>query len=537
MLKTIQRLLIVILLLAVGSYLLYQAFFYNRTRSLYPLGMTIADVDVSGLLRDEARAKLLETYAQPVAIYHREERTELAPVEAGFMMDVESMLDKADGLRAEESFWTGFAAYLMERPFSPAHIALIATHDPAAVSERIQAVAIYLDHPAVSPQLLPETDKYEVGTDGYVTDIEASLPAVEAALYRATDRNAHLIIEEQTPSDLDIALLQTNVERMIDGFDGFGSAFIIDLETGEEVSINGDVALSGMSILKIPIFIEAFRYIDGVPEEGSYYYQLFYETAVHSSNYDANQLLHVIAGENNTYRGADILTESMEKLGLVNTFMVVPYDAYPPDYRPQTKITPANSGGGQNVLPDPARQTTAEEMGTLLSMLYYCAEGTGGLLAVYPDEITADECQFIIDILILNVEGNILRFGVPEEVPVSHKHGWGLTDHGDAGIVYSPGGDYAIYVYLSRPETDWLSSEESFPVMREISRLTYNYFNFENPNTEDPATRALRVGAQLEAEAAAAAATAEAGAVVDEGATDTPIVTPEPTPTAQGSDG
>ena len=64
-----------------------------------------------------------------------------------------------------------------------------------------------------------------------------------------------------------------------------------------------------------------------------------------------------------------------------------------------------------------------------------------------------------------------------------------------------------------------------------------NYFNFENPNTEDPATRALRVGAQLEAEAAAAAATAEAGAVVDEGATDTPIVTPEPTPTAQGSDG
>jgi len=90
MLKTIQRLLFIMLILAIGGYLLYQAFFYNRTRSLYPLGMTVGDVDVSGLLRDEARAVLLETYALPVAVYHREERTELNPAEAGFMMDVEA---------------------------------------------------------------------------------------------------------------------------------------------------------------------------------------------------------------------------------------------------------------------------------------------------------------------------------------------------------------------------------------------------------------------------------------------------------------
>jgi len=173
----------------------------------------------------------------------------------------------------------------------------------------------------------------------------------------------------------------------------------------------------------------------------------------------------------------------------------------------------------------------------MLSMLYYCAKGTGGFLAVYPDEITTDECQFIIDILILNTEGNILRFGVPQEIPVSHKHGWGLTDHGDAGIIYSPGGDYAIFLYLSRPETDWLSSDESFPVMREISRLTYNYFNFDNPNLEDPNVRALRVGAQLEAEAAKAAATAEAAAEADAEGTGTEEVTPVVTPTTEGTDG
>jgi hypothetical protein len=103
------------------------------------------------------------------------------------------------------------------------------------------------------------------------------------------------------------------------------------------------------------------------------------------------------------------------------------------------------------------------------------------LLAIYPGEITQEECRAIIDLMILNVEGNLIRFGVPDGVPVSHKHGWSFNEHGDAGIVYSPGGDFVIYTLLAQPESDWLSSDYSFPILREISRAAYNYFNHDNP--------------------------------------------------------
>jgi hypothetical protein len=205
-----------------------------------------------------------------------------------------------------------------------------------------------------------------------------------------------------------------------------------------------------------------------------------------------------VAGQDNAYLGVDILTESMRRLGLVNTFIVTPYEE---PNRPgrDTLVTPANSRTDLTTNPDPTMQTTAEDMGTLLSMIYYCAKGGGALLAVYPDQITPEECQAVLDVMVKNIEGNLIRFGVPEAIPVSHKHGWAGNTHGDAGIVFSPGGDYVIVEYLVQPESDWLIHDISFPILREISRATYNYFNFDNPNLEDPADRAAREAAALAA--------------------------------------
>jgi hypothetical protein len=204
------------------------------------------------------------------------------------------------------------------------------------------------------------------------------------------------------------------------------------------------------------------------------------DTATRSSNYGANLLLHIVAGEDNTYKGADVLTESMGLLGLPNTFIAVPYDASAPAHRQTTYVTPANSIAELPTEPDPSMQTTAEEIGTLLTMIYNCSKGGGALLAVYPDDISADECQGIIDLMTLNEEGNLIRFGVPEGTPVSHKHGWARATHADAGIVFTPGGDFVLVEYLSQPG-DWLVADESFPILREIPRIVYNYFNRDAP--------------------------------------------------------
>lgn len=509
MLKSLQKFLSGVLLIFVVLFLAYQALLYWLARDALPTGMTIAGLDVSGLTREEA-AELLQTqYSTPIILHHAEEQVPILPADVGFNLDVETMLAEADAYKAQQTVWQGYVQFVLGRSLEPEDIRLQATHDQEALRQQLLSVAAFMDKPATAPQLLVEEGDYVPGEPGYVTDIEASLPLAEMALYQAEPdkRQATLFLQPQAPIELNLGVLEDQLRRELAQAEGlFGSVFVMDLQTGEEIGINADVVLSGLSILKIAIFIDAYRMLDRPPNE--YEAELFYDTAVRSSNFSANLLLHIIAGEENTYEGATKLTEFMQRLGLENSFMAIPYDAAFVASRPETYVTPANSMPDIPTNPDTARQTTAEDMGTLLSMLYYCSKGGGALLAVYPGEITPDECQAIIDLMIQNTEGNLIRLGVPEDVPVSHKHGWGdnLT-HGDAGIVFSPGGDYVIVTYLHQPD-GFIVSEQSFPILWELSRLTYNYFNYTDPYLDDPQVRAE--AAVAEREAALATATAQA---------------------------
>lgn len=502
-------------------FILYQLFQYQLSRRTFPADMIIAGIDVGGLLPAEASNRLRALYQQPVALYHGEEQIELDPADVDFDLEVERMVAAAEKAQAERNYWLGFAYYLTGWTWRPIVIPLQADYNPALLEETLATIAGFLDEPAQAPQILSDRGVFEPGHAGFVTDVEASMALVEAALYRPKDRVAHLVIVQQEAPELSLALLEDVIRAKLSTFEGFGSIFIMDLQTGEEININADVAMSGLSILKIAIFVEAYRRLE-LPLN-DYEQQLFYETAVRSSNYAANLLLHIVAGEDNTYSGADILTESMQKLGLVNTFMAVPYDAVPPAYRRTTYVTPANSDPDLPTQPDPARQTTAAEMGSLLAMVYRCANSGGGtLMAVYPGEYTPEECQSLLDLMALNLEGNLIRLGVPDDVQVSHKHGWIADTHGDAGIVFSPGGDYIIVEYLTYPGK-WLQSDISFPILREISRAAYNYFNLQEPYPGGTLLEEGRLNSEAEAD------TDRGFPVITPDAV-TP--TPEPTPTA-----
>lgn len=483
MIAVVRKWLLLSLLLVVVGFLLYRGFQWRLARNQLPPGSTIAKVDVSGLTFEEASEAVSKAYERPVYLYHRDEHIELEPRNIGFQLDGEGMIAVAQRQLDLRETWISFAAFVLDRSLQPVRVPLMATHDQAGLEAMLQRIAGFLDKPASGPQMLTREETVRAGEPGYVTDVTSSLAAAEAALYRPDNRVAELVVVEEDPPEMNLELLADVIRTKLQGFDGLGSVFVMDLQTGEEISINADVVMSGLSILKIAIFVEAYRVMDGPPND--YQRQLLLDTATRSSNFGANLLLHEVAGENNTYKGADILTESLHKLGLVNTFMAVPYDATPPAYRRTTYVTPANSTGELPTQPDETMQTTAEEIGSLLAMIYYCSEGGGPLLAIYPDEITPDECQEIIDLMILNEEGNLIRFGVPEGTPVSHKHGWARATHADAGIVYTPGGDYVIVEYLNQPG-DWLLADVSFPILREIARATYNYFNMDDPYLGNP---------------------------------------------------
>ncbi|MCP4358519.1 MAG: serine hydrolase [Chloroflexi bacterium] len=508
MLKAIQKFLFGLLLIILVLFLGYQALMYNMSRDRMPQGLTIAGVDVSGLTREEAAAAVNKQYYVPLTLHHVQEQVPLNPQDVGFTLSMDNMLAQADEYLAQQTFWQGYMQFLIGRSLEPIEIRLDAAHDREALQQQLETTASFLDKPASAPQLQVGAGDYEAGEPGYITDIETSLPLAELALYQVDleKREVDLIIENQDPIELNLTVLEDQLRREIAQADGLtGSIFVMDLQTGEEINIHADMALSGLSILKIPIFVEAYRALDRTPND--FEQGLFLDTAIRSSNFGANLLLHVIAGEENTYEGAAVLTASMQRLGLVNSFMAIPYDAAEVSTRPSTYQTPANSEPALLTQLDPARQTTAEDIGSLLAMVYYCAEGGGTLTAVYPDQITPDECQSIIDLMVLNEEGNLIRLGVPEDVPVSHKHGWDGTTYGDAGIVLSPGGDYVIVTYVTQA-SGWLLSDISFPILWELSRLTYNYFNFTDPYLDDPKIRAEKAAAELAAEQAIATAQA-----------------------------
>jgi hypothetical protein len=136
---------------------------------------------------------------------------------------------------------------------------------------------------------------------------------------------------------------------------------------------------------------------------------------------------------------------------------------------------------------------TVSEAGALLNGLYQCGYGDGGaLLEAFPGQFTPTECRQMIEVMSHNRIGTLIEMGVPEDVRVAHKHGWIADTHGDAAIVFSPGGVYILVVVLHGPV--WLEFEQSEALIEEISRTVYNHFNPDAPMAEvrayDPAADA-----------------------------------------------
>ena len=359
-------------------------------------------------------------------------------------------------------------------------VPLRARHDAEALRRVLETIATSSDTPPRPAQPVPSTLSFDYGEAGVETDIDASMSDVVAALYRPTAREAHLTLRPVPPTRPDITLLGRLIVNYIEerAFSGVASIFILDLTTGEEVRIDADVAMSGMDLLKVPITVEAYRVLDVAPSVTQARY--ITETLLAEEPDGAKALLKVIAGKDNPYVGAQLTTETMWQLGLKNTFIATPYGESALEGTRTTYETPANSARSRRTEPDLAIQTTAEDMGALLAMLYYCAEtGGGALRAAFPDQITQQECRHVLEVMQENHIGSLIEEGVPADVSVSHRHGWIGDTHADAGIVFSPGGAYVLVQFFY--QHDWLPWERSSPMMADISRATYNYFNFDDP--------------------------------------------------------
>ncbi len=259
------------------------------------------------------------------------------------------------------------------------------------------------------------------------------------------------------------------------------SVFLMDLQTGESLNINPNVAYSGVSLTKVPLMVAFFRKTASAPTPQQA--RLLAEMIICSENLSSNALLKII-GEGDEYRGALYVTETMQRFGLKNTFLANSFftgaaviGATP---TPQPFVPVPIPADQSYTNPDPSNQTTPEDLGWLLASLYYCArDGNGALIDAFPQEITPVECRRMIRVLRANRINGLLEMGLPPDAILARKHGWAAETHGDAAIIFTPRGDFVLSVLMYNRR--WLEFEESSALMAEIARQSYNAFNPEQP--------------------------------------------------------
>jgi beta-lactamase class A len=279
-------------------------------------------------------------------------------------------------------------------------------------------------------------------------------------------------------------LLYTDIR--LHQFSGTVHIYLADLQTGESLNIamnggqpfevDGGIAFSAMSTIKVPVMVTFFRYKDGplTPDE-----QLLFEGIFGESANEYTDLILGLLGaklQGGGLVGANMASDTMAELGLPNTYLAGLLNTLGAITTP--RITPANSRTDIDLAPDRFSQTSADDMGRLLAMIYDCSQGRGKLIETFPDQFTSEECQAMIDILAKNAVGPIFIAGSAPGAKVIHKHGWDLlplNNVGDAAYVFSPGGDYVLAVYLHRDEP--VPFDTANRLIVSLGTAVFNFYN------------------------------------------------------------
>jgi beta-lactamase class A len=461
---------------------------YSRQRNNYPTGMKIAGVTVGGLTPTAASQRLLEVYTSPIEVLYNDAVILIDPAVVGFQLDVETMLAAADLSRTGNSFWGGFWDYLWNRVPSETTIPLSATISEERLREYLQnEIATRYDLPPAPAVPIPGGTDFLAGQPGQTLDIDRAVLLISDALRSPENRSVVLTFTRSSaarPTIDTLAILLKQIVTVSD-FDGLIGFYMMDLQTGQEIhfainnkqeiSVDPDIAFTASSTIKVAVV--ASYLINRGSDLDAATTDIISRVLGKSDNSATDLVLSKI----DPNIGPLIVTQNMKTIGLNSTFLngFFYLGAPPLAIRP---ITPGNSRTDISTDPDPYSQTTPSEMGSLLTDIYQCAQNSGGaLIAAFPDKVSPATCQLLIDFMAQDKLGSLIQGGVPDGTLVPHKHGYvpasdGIVhDTSDAGIVYSPGGNFVLSIYSYHPVTNiW---DIINPLIGNLTKAVYNYFN------------------------------------------------------------
>ncbi len=303
-----------------------------------------------------------------------------------------------------------------------------------------------------------------------------------------------------------IERLRKQIEGVISGIEGEVGIAVKHLETGDELSINGDVYFPMASVFKVPVFVEVMAQIkegrftleDEISIQktdqhmGSGYLSdldapgiilsvrnLINLMMMVSDNSATDVLLTRVGAENVTKR---LRTFGLEKITVDRTCQHLIMDAIGMDYEKYKNLPLEETieAYKKERAENPQTFELAPKQFTQILKDQSSPQAMNRLLElIFKKEILDEEsCDFIIDIMLKCQTGERrLKGDLPRHVRVAHKTGTIGGTVNNAGIMYLPDdlGHVAITVFSKNTEDPTDKVEE---VIAQIARFVYDYFCF-----------------------------------------------------------
>lgn len=287
--------------------------------------------------------------------------------------------------------------------------------------------------------------------------------------------------------------IKSRIEKILENFGGIVGVGFKDLKSGEEFYINGDRKFLTASVFKVFVIIELYRQaLEGKINLDERY--LLRET---DKTLGSGVLQHLQEGLNPTIRdlaklmmtlsdntatdiimkmlGKGDINATIENLGLKNSRVALSTNEILLSITGAENIEEAkknfeegkiNKGGKWERDFEENDVTTPKDMVKIFEMLYW------------KKILTPEACMEIIEIMknCETGEARIKRY-LPFKVKVAHKTGTMPSVVNDAGIVFSPKGDYILVVFingLEYEEQPYISIGEE--MISRISKEIYESF-------------------------------------------------------------
>lgn len=452
------------------------AWFYSGWQSLQkvlPPGTTVAGLPMAGKTREQALEAIAEVYAAPVTVYYEDEKIILPPEVVDLNINQEATNANFDEVLMAQAGLDGFLQYIwrtITRQQPPAqNVNVILDYSRPRLDAFLERTAQKYNQKPQDPVYIPDVGDFRAPQRGRELDIAASRPVLIQALLSPTQREARLVVRYTSDPNLSLKALGEAITYQLGGFTGLRGLYIKNLSNGQGWCENCDVAFAGLAPLRLAVVLDMYRRLDASPDPQT---ALLLRAALVEPSPDAVDQLLTLLGEGDLTAGGEEVTAFLRALGMQSSYISAPFSA--PTSASAVMATPANTRTDLTTNPPNGIQTTPAEIGVLWEALYQCAANQGPLRLLFPQELSAAECQQVLADLATSTQASPTLAGAGAGLKAYHLHGWEAPHHAEV-VLAEDKSTYLIVAYLYQPE--WTSSAESGPTFAEIGRLCYRFFS------------------------------------------------------------